>query len=338
MNEVEVEKARDLILNAQSIVITTHRSPDGDAIGSSLALYHFLKKMGKNAQVIVPNEYPKFISWLEGNDQVLVYEEDSKLAKKFIRESDLIFSLDYNTLSRTFGMQSALEKASADFILIDHHQNPDSYPKVTFSDTSSCSTAQLIYEFIEALGHIDKLDLNMAQGIYLGIVTDSGSFRFDSVIPKTHQIVAHLIELGLDHSSIHRKVYDTNRVDRLKLLGYALSEKLILMTDHKVALISLSIEELERYNFKPGDTEGIVNYALSIDGVEVAIFAREGINQIKISFRSKGGFNVNQFARKHFEGGGHNAAAGGVYYQPMENFLSKIEEVMDDYKNELNEI
>lgn len=335
MTEEKIKQAQELIANANKIVITTHRSPDGDAIGSSLAMYHYLVAKGKNVAVVVPNEYPDFLHWMKGDDIVVEYESQAVESRKLIREADLIFSLDYNILSRTYGMESALTKAKADFILIDHHQQPGDYPKVSFSDTSSCSTAQLVFDFIERSGDKDLIDVPMAEGIYTGIMTDSGSFRFDNVKPETHRIVADLIEKGLQHDKIHRMVYDTNSVDRLRLLGYALSNKMEVYPELHTALITLTQEELDRFNFKSGYTEGIVNYALSIKGIKFAIFGREGVNQIKISFRSKGDFNVNKFARAHFDGGGHNKAAGGVLYGTMDVFLEKIRKTINEHKEEL---
>ncbi len=335
MTEEKIAQARELIEKAKKIVITTHQSPDGDAIGSSLAMYHYLLAKGKEVTVVVPNEYPEFLHWMEGDDTIITYESQAVEARKHIREADLIFSLDYNILSRTYVMESALTKAKADFILIDHHQQPGDYPKVSFSDTSSCSTAQLVYDFIEKMGDNHLINLPIAEGIYSGIMTDSGSFRFDNVTPKTHEIVARLIEKGLKHDKIHQLIYDTNSVDRLRLLGYALSEKLLVMEKYHTAIITLTQEELERFNFQPGDTEGIVNYALSIKGIKFAIFGREGTNKIKISFRSKGNFNVNKFARAHFNGGGHNNAAGGVLFDSMTVFLDKIKKTVKEHEKEL---
>lgn len=337
MTDEKINKAKSLIKNATKIVITTHRSPDGDAIGSSLAMYHYLQGLGKDVCVVVPNEYPDFLHWMEGDDTVVTYESQAVEARKLIREADLIFSLDYNILSRTYVMESALTKAKADFILIDHHQQPGDYPAVSFSDTSSCSTAQLVYDFIVKCGDKDKINIAMGEGIYCGIMTDSGSFRFDNVKPETHRIAADLIEKGLQHDEIHRKVYDTNSLDRLKLLGYALSNKLEVFPELHTALITLTAEELDRFNFQPGYTEGIVNYALSIKGIKFAIFGREGTKQIKISFRSKGNFNVNKFARAHFDGGGHNKAAGGVLFDTMDVFLEKIKKTIKEHKDELTQ-
>ena len=335
MTDKKIERAKNLINQSEKIVITTHQSPDGDAIGSSMAMYHYLLAKGKDVTIVVPNEYPEFLHWMQGDETIIVYESQAVQARKFIREADLIFSLDYNILSRTYVMESALTKAKAPFILIDHHQQPGDYPEVSFSDTSSCSTAQLVYNFIDKMGDKNLINIPIAEGIYCGIMTDSGSFRFDNVKPETHRIVADLIEKGLKHDKIHQLIYDTNSMDRLRLLGYALSEKLIVKKDLHTAIITLTQKELERFNFQPGDTEGIVNYALSIKGVKFAIFGREGANKIKISFRSKGQFNVNKFARAHFNGGGHNNAAGGVLFDTMDVFMQKIDEVIKDHKEEL---
>ncbi|NNE54929.1 MAG: bifunctional oligoribonuclease/PAP phosphatase NrnA [Flavobacteriales bacterium] len=332
----QLAQARSLIDSAQNILITTHRSPDGDAIGSSLALMLFLKRLGKSSTVIVPNDYPQFLNWMAGQDEILVFEEKEAACAEIIRVSDLIFSLDYNVLHRTGDMAAELAKSSAPFILIDHHQQPGDYPEVTFSDTASCSTCQMIFEFIDGLGHKDLIDSEIAECIYCGIMTDSGSFRFPSVTPETHRIVASLIEEGLDHAKVHRNVYDTNLLDRLKLLGYALSNKLQVMDGHHAAIITLSKNELEKHNYRPGDTEGLVNYALSMQGINLAVFVREGNNQVKMSFRSKGSFDVNQFARTHFHGGGHKNAAGASSSRSLEDTVAKLKTDIQQYTDQLN--
>lgn len=336
MDQQSLESARALIEEADHILITTHKSPDGDAIGSSLALYHFLKAMGISSEVMVPNNYPDFLKWLPGNDVVLIYEDDEEAGDQVIAKSDLIFSLDYNVLYRTGKMGHKLAESDAKFIMIDHHQQPADYPAVTFSDTSSCSTCQMIYEFIEGLGDVSLIDDSTAQAIYCGIMTDSGSFRFPSVTAKTHEIVGKLIAGGLDHASIHRNVYDTNLLDRLQLLGYALSNKLEVMTHLSTAMIVLSKDELERYNYRPGDTEGLVNYALSMQGINFAVFIREGNNEVKMSFRSKGQFDVNQFARTHFGGGGHMNAAGAAKSAELDQVVEEFKAAANEYERELN--
>jgi len=233
-------------------------------------------------------------------------------------------------------VMNELENCKADFILIDHHQQPDSYPKVSFSDTSSCSTCQMVYQFIDAMGHEDLIDDSIAKAIYCGIMTDSGSFRFPSTSAYTHDIVGRMIDRGLDHAEIHRHVYDTNLFDRLKLLGYALSNKLQVKEEFNTAIISLSQQEMLDHNYRKGDTEGLVNYALSIKGVNFAAFIREGNNEVKISFRSKGKFNVNLFARTHFNGGGHNNAAGAAVSKDFDEVIEEFKSLLPQYKTDLD--
>jgi phosphoesterase RecJ-like protein len=255
-----------------------------------------------------------------------------------IAKADLIFSLDYNQLHRTGELVSAmLEGSNVPFILIDHHQQPGEFPAVTYSDTKACSTCEMVFRFIEQCGWKGHLNINIAACIYLGIMTDSGSFRFHNVSHDTHRIAGELIEMGLDHAEIHRNVYDTNLMDKLKLIGYALSEKLVVMPEHATAFISLTSEELKRYNYRQGDTEGLVNQALSIRGIKLAAFFREGNNEIKSSFRSKGNFDVNQFSRSHWQGGGHINAAGGISFDSMESTLEKFRQLTENYSNEINQ-
>lgn len=326
INSENVSAVLQMCAQAKNIVITGHRSPDGDAVGSTLALSHYLRAKGFENTVILPDDYPTFLHWMKGNDEVQIFDANADKGATLIAEADLVFTLDYNDLSRTGNMADALRNSEASMVMIDHHQQPSDYAKITFSDTSSCSTAQMVYEFIEAAGDIAMIDPEMAECIYCGIMTDSGSFRFSSVDAKTHRIAAQLIENGLDHSKVHMAVYDTNLLDRLKLVGYALSEKLEVMEDLAVAIISLSKEELDKHHYRAGDTEGLVNQALSIDGVQCAVFIREGNNKVKMSFRSKGNFDVNEFARAHFNGGGHKNAAGGAVS------TSNIEEVLEQFK------
>jgi phosphoesterase RecJ-like protein len=334
----QIDTSQRLILNADRIVVTTHKSPDGDAIGSAMAMHHFLRSLGKKPTTILPDAAPDFLHWVTDYNECVIAEEDAVKAATHIAEADLIFSLDYNHLPRTGDSVSAmLEKSTAPFILIDHHQQPGEFPVVTYSDTSACSTCEMVFRFIEQCGWIGHLNLDIAACIYLGIMTDSGSFRFHSVSYDTHRIAGELIALGLDHAEIHRNVYDTNLMDKLKLIGYALSEKLVVMPEHSTAFISLDKEELKRYNYRQGDTEGLVNQALSIRGVKMAAFFREGNNEIKASFRSKGTFDVNTFSRSHWQGGGHINAAGGMSTDSMHDTLQKFRELTIRYSNQINE-
>lgn len=325
LSEDEVSIAKKLLAESSRIVITTHKSPDGDAIGSSLGLYHILRGLGKPVHVILPDEAPEFLHWMEGFSDVLVFSDKKEEAAREIAAADLIFSLDYNHLYRTGeGVEKELRASEAAFILIDHHQQPEAFAEVTYSDTKACSTAEMIYRFAQQMELMAHLNAAAAECIYCGIMTDSGSFRFPNVSPDTHHIAASLIETGLDHARVHREVYDTNLHDRLRLIGYALNEKLEVIPECATALIALTQDELKRFNYRPGDTEGLVNQALSIRGIKLAAFFREGSNEIKVSFRSKGTFDVNQFARGSWNGGGHMNASGGSTQETMEEAVKRF--------------
>ena len=322
----------EILKRSKKIVITTHQSPDGDAIGSSLALFGYLVKKGFDVSVVVPDNFPKFLKWMEGADDIHVYDYAQNVVEGLIFEADLIFSLDYNDLTRVGGVGDLIEKSTAYKAMIDHHLNPVDFADWMCSDTSSCSTAQLIYNFIEDFNDLDLIDNQIAEGIYCGIMTDSGSFRFPSVQAKTHLIAADLINRGLNHARVHELVHDVNTLPKLHLLGFALNEKLRVLPKLPVAVIALSSEELSRFSYKKGDTEGLVNYALSLEGVEMAAFIKEDDNKVKMSFRSKGDISVNEFSSQYFSGGGHKNAAGGVSFTSFEEtvklFESKIVEFL----------
>lgn len=313
------------IQSSEKIVITSHRSPDGDSIGSSLGLYHFIHSLGKKAQICHPDPSPNFLNWMKGNVEIADFDTHPEEVTTALNEADLIFCLDYNAAHRLGNeMGELLSKAPGKKIMIDHHLNPDDFVDLAVSEPQVCSTAQLIVELIMASGNEQLLNADIGTPLYLGIVTDTGSFRFDSVEPKTHRLVARLIEAGVAHARVHENTFDTNSVDRLKLRGYAIAEKLELLENDTIALVWLTTEELERFNHQKGDTEGLVNVALSINNVQVAIFASESDGKIKLSFRSKGVLPVNEFAAAYFEGGGHKNAAGGVSYLSIEETLEKL--------------
>ena len=322
----------EILKNSKKIVITTHQSPDGDAIGSSLALFGYLVKKGFDVSVVVPDSFPKFLKWMKGAENVHIYDHDENVVKGLISEADLIFSLDYNDLKRVGGVGDLIEKSTAYKAMIDHHLHPADFADWMCSDTSSCSTAQLIYNFIEDFNDLDLIDDQIAEGIYCGIMTDSGSFRFPSVQAKTHLIAADLINRGLNHSRIHELVHDVNTLPKLHLLGFALNEKLRVLPNVPVAVIAISWEELKRFNYKKGDTEGLVNYALSLEGIEMAAFIKGDDDKVKMSFRSKGDIAVNEFSSQNFSGGGHKNAAGGISFasfeETVELFESKIVEFL----------
>lgn len=329
MHKDPFPKFKALLKKSENIVIVTHYNPDGDAMGSSLALYNYLVKVGKNVSVITPNDYPEFLNWLPGNKKVIQFSTNPKKAGALVNKSDLIFTLDFNNYSRLEGLGELLKSSDAQKVIIDHHQQPDNYATLYYHDVKACSTCELIYEFIVGLGGKKLIDKAIASCLYTGIMTDTGSFRFDSVTPTTHHILAHLLETGIVPSDIHSAIYDTYSESRVKLLGYCLTEKMVVIPEMQTAYMALSEKELQRFNNQKGDTEGIVNYPFSIKGITFSAFFTEAEGKIKISFRSKGKFDVNQFARKHFNGGGHINAAGGRgntsnLQQTVEEFLALL--------------
>jgi len=335
MNTEEVNKVKSLLNKPKRVIIVTHKSPDGDAIGSSLGLYNLLLKKGHQVTVIVPNEYPAFLHWLPGDEKVVNYEKQTEQAKKLIADAELIFCLDFNTLKRIDEVGVEVEKAKAIKFLIDHHPQPDDFADYKFHFTTACSTAELIFEFVELTGDKKLLDAESGICLYTGIMTDTASFRFPSVSAKTHRIAAELIEMGVKFWHAHENVYDSNTEDRLRMLGFSLSEKMKILKEYNTAYITLSKSELDRFNFQAGDTEGLVNYCLSIDGIKMAAFFMEKDGTIKTSFRSKGSIDVNAFARANFNGGGHKNAAGGSFSGTMEEAIKKFRSALPEYKSAL---
>lgn len=311
MKAEHVTELIELLITSKNIVIVTHWSPDGDAIGSSLGLYNYLIQKKHKVTVITPNDYPSFLFWMKGNDKVIDFSKKTILAKKAVSKADIVFCLDFNAISRIEGLGEEIAKSKAKKCIIDHHPQPEDFADYMLHTIKTSSTCELIYDFIELMGDKKLINKDVANCLYAGVMTDTGSFRFSSTSPKTHRIIADLIEMGAENSEIHNLIYDNNTEDKLRLLGFAFSEKLNVFKEHGTAFFSLSHDELNKFNYKKGDTEGLVNYALSIEGIYFAAFIVERDGKVKLSFRSKGKFNVNEFARKHFNGGGHANAAGG---------------------------
>jgi bifunctional oligoribonuclease and PAP phosphatase NrnA len=323
-------KAIQLLLSTpKKIVIIPHRGPDGDAMGSTLGLYHFLLKDHHHPTVISPNEFPDFLDWMPGADQVIIFEKDKENATKIIQDAELIFTLDFNALHRVGEMEQVLSILKAPFIMIDHHEKPHDYATYTYSDTSFGSTCEMLYNFIDFLDKKEDIDKTIGTCIYTGILTDSGSFRFPKTTGKTHRIIADLIDLGVKNTEIPTLLFDNSSFGRLQLLGRALQNMKVL-SEHKTAYTTLTQDELNSFDYTKGDTEGIVNYGLSIKGIIfTAIFIEnKEENIIKISFRSQGDFDVNQFARDHFSGGGHINAAGGKSEISMDETIQKFEDLV----------
>ncbi|OCB77619.1 DHH family phosphoesterase [Flavobacterium piscis] len=329
----DIQAIQLLLATPKKIAIIPHRGPDGDAMGSTLGLYHFLLKNNHQPTVIAPNDFPDFLAWLPGSETVKIFEKDTENCTKILEEAELIFTLDFNAFHRTGEMEHTLAKLTAPFIMIDHHQKPDDYATYMYSDTSFGSTCEMVYNFISFLGKKEDLDKTIATCIYTGILTDSGSFRFPGTTGNTHRIIAELIDLGVENTQIPVLLFDNSSYSRLQLLGRALQNMKVL-EEHKTSYTTLTQAELDSFDYVKGDTEGIVNYGLSIKGIVfTAIFIENKDEKIiKISFRSQGGFDVNQFARDHFNGGGHSNAAGGRSEVSMEETVKKFEDLVNKLK------
>jgi len=304
-----------------------HRGPDGDAVGSALGWKRILELKGVHATVIAPDAFPDFLKWMPGADEIIIYERNREKANKLAEESDAIFCLDFNAPNRAGDASEIISNSKKPIVVVDHHQEPAEFAHIYYVDSDASSTAEMIYRLCKGLGWKNEIERKAAICLYTGIVTDTGSFRFSSVSPKLMRIASRLMETGMDHTEVYRHVYDSNSLTRLKLQGFALSEKLVVLEDQATAYISLTAEELARYNFKKGDTEGLVNYALSINGVNLAAFFSEKDGAIKLSLRSRGNFDVNKLANAHFNGGGHQNAAGGRCKEPMSEVLKRFEDL-----------
>jgi phosphoesterase RecJ-like protein len=336
MNSEDVNGIKALLSRPQKIVIVPHKNPDGDAIGSSLGLWHYLKAKGHKARVVVPNDYPKFLKWMPGTKEVINFERDNSAAVEHLNSCTICFTLDFNHLGRAGQMTSLLEGLEIPLVMIDHHQSPDDYAQITYSDAKMSSTSEMVFNFISSLGDENKISSEIADCLYAGIVTDTGSFKYSSTTSKTHRVVANLIDKGAKSSEIQNQIFDTNTPERLQLLGCAL-KNMVILKDYNTAYTFLSQEELDANNYKKGDTEGFVNYGLTLENIRFAVIfienKEEGI--IKISFRSEGNFSVNEFARNHFNGGGHTNAAGGRSEKNMKDTLKKFEALLENYKDQI---
>jgi phosphoesterase RecJ-like protein len=332
MIKSDIEKAKKLIESANKIVIIGHKSPDGDSIGSSLGLYSSLKKFKKDVKVCMPDPYPGFLSWIEGTDAIENYEQHPDEVKTAMSSADLIFCLDFNSESRVGKLEEVLVESKAKKIMIDHHQDPTDFADLTFSFPKECSTCQLIYKFLRECDYLEHLTVSAGEALYCGIMTDTGSFKFPSTTAETHRIIADLIEVGVDHFKVHENVFDQNTEQRLKLRSHILNNSLKVYDEYRTAIIYVSERDLEDFGYVKGDTEGLVNVALSLKTVDRAVFFNESEGLIKISFRSKGVENpVNNIANKYFHGGGHINAAGGRFNGSLEDAVKKFVTVLPEF-------
>ncbi|NQZ75864.1 MAG: bifunctional oligoribonuclease/PAP phosphatase NrnA [Ekhidna sp.] len=330
----DIQALKDFLRSRKKIVITTHANPDADALGSSLGLHHFLQKLGHKVYTVVPTSYPDFLTWMPGNDQVKNYEEIQEEADKLVMNADLLFCLDFSGFGRIKKMKEVAQRTSAEVALVDHHLNPEINPTFNFWNDQAAATAELIYDLIAAYTGTQEITKEIAECLYAGIMTDTGSFKHSSTTSKVHRIVADLIDLGADVNKVSRSIYDTNSVGRLRFLGYALAEKLIVRDEYRVAYFVIDENDFRTFDLKQGDTEGLVNYALSITGIVIAAIIIERDSEVKMSFRSIGDYAVNKFAAEYFQGGGHKNASGGISDLPLAETERKLNELIE--KNILN--
>lgn len=326
-----------LLSQKQHIVITMHQKPDGDAMGATLGLYHFLSALGHDVQVIAPTNWANFLSWMPGVEKVWNYETNVKKSNSKIALADTIFCLDFNVLHRTKDMEEVLMKAKCVKILIDHHRQPqEEVFTYGVSDIHKSSTCEMVYDFIQVSPFAHLMNVDIATCLYTGIMTDTGSFRFPSTTASVHKTIAHLMEIGINHVAIHENIYDSYTESRLKFLGNTLLNRIEVFPQYNVALMVIPASDLLENDVQTGDTEGFVNYLLAIAGIKLGAIVTDRNEERKWSFRSKGDFDVNTFARQHFNGGGHKNAAGGRSFDTIEATVEKFKALLPEYEKELN--
>ncbi len=337
MEPEKVEKFRALLQRVKTAAVVTHINPDGDAIGTSLALVQCLQSLGIATTVIVPNPFPEFLHWLEGVEDIMIYKHGQTKAKKVLAAADVIFCVDMNSLLRVEGMGEYIISLPAPRVLIDHHLLPaEEEFLITFSKIEACSSAEVLYHLIKALGLLPTLTATTAECIYTGIMTDTNGFQNNSTRPEIFYIVAELLKCGVNKEKVQDAVYCNYSEYRMRLMGYSVCDKMVVLPEYRTAYIALSQEETARFNFQPGDTEGFVNFPLHIKGIVLSAFISENQDNVRISFRSRGKFSVNDFARNHFNGGGHLNAAGGVSELSVSKTVEKFVDILQDYKHELS--
>jgi len=326
-----------LLRKPAKVVVTTHQNPDADALGSSLALALYLEKLGHEVSVISPTDYPEFLHWMKGNERVINFEDgDEKLTYGLIENADIIFCLDFSALCRINSLGDLVAQSDAKKVLIDHHLDPEDFADFMEWDIGASATAELLFDLIVEIGDKDLIDKDIAECLYAGIMTDTGSFRHPNTTQNVLKIAAELVAFGADVARVAKLIYDNNSIERMKFLGFSLSQRLKTLEAFNTAYIAISKDDLKQFKSKTGDTEGLVNYALSIKGIRFAALIIDRQDEIKLSFRSIGDFSVNDFARDHFEGGGHKNAAGGCSSLTLTETVNKFEELLNEYKDVLN--
>jgi len=332
MQNIDLFKEQISSSSPKKIVITTHHKPDADALGSSLGLANYLKKKNHSVTVISPSDYPSFLYWMKGNDEVINFEGpgQEEIAKELIQEADLIFCLDFSSLKRLQGMGKYIKASKAIKINIDHHQDPEDFADFNYLSTEAAATCELIYDLIYQIGDIELLDQDIAECLYAGIMTDTGGFKHPNTTKNVHLVTAELIALGADNSKIARLIYDTNSLNKLRFLGFALTRRLKILEEYHTAYFSISKKDLRKYASQTGDTEGLVNYALSLDGIKIAALFTERKDGVKISFRSAEEVEINKFAASFFNGGGHKNASGGISELTLDETVERFEQLIKE--------
>lgn len=336
-NSLETSNFKQLLSAPKKILITSHQNPDGDAFGSSLAMYLLLTKMGHHCTVISPTDHAAYIAWLPGVDKIINFQNSLNQAEaiELIEHADIHFLLDFSSAGRIADMEEYVFKSSSTKVMIDHHQMPEQLAEYVFWDDQAAATCELIFQFIEKLGLSSYVDKDIATCLYTGILTDTGSFKFESTTKEIHRIAGELLDYGINPNDISRRLFDQNSIDRMRFLGYALGEKLTYLPEYNVVYFKFSEEELVKYNSRKGDTEGVVNYGLSVAGVVMSVIFIEREGKIKLSLRSVDDFSVAELSRDHFNGGGHKNAAGGISSDTLENTVNKFLALLPLYKTKL---
>ena len=332
----KIEEVKSLLSTPKKLVITAHRNPDGDALGSTLALSEYLKQLGHTVRVIYPSSYPLLFSWMQNVDQSVIDDDSTEVVDQYLKAADIIFFLDYNALDRIDRMGEVITKLKAKKIMIDHHLNPDEEcADIVFSNPKASSTCEMIFDFLEALGDSDKITVNIGESLMTGILTDTGSFKY-STSPHLFRVVAKLLEIGVDDYKLQDLIYNSLPLKNLQLLGYCLNRRMEILPEFKTGIITLTKRDYEDFDIQRGDTEGIVNYLLKLKDVKMAAFITEQPTIVKLSLRSKGDFSVQEIAKKHFKGGGHRNASGGFSFQTLGGTVKRFKELLPLYKEQLN--
>ncbi len=335
---ITTETVEKTLNSPKRIVITTHHKPDGDALGSSLAMYHWLKPKGHEVRVIVPSDFPNFLDWMPGRDEVVIYPAAQEESDRFIAEADVIFCLDFNGLARIHQMEESVRTSGALKFMIDHHLEPEGFDDYRHWNSNASATAELVYDFIaNVIGEPDSITSEIADCLYTGIMTDTGSFRYSNTSADVHRIVADLVDRGAQHWKIHEYIFNSATENRLKFLGYCLLHRLEMLPEYNTALFSVSRDDLAQFNVGTGDTEGLVNYALSLNGIRLAALIIDRGELVKLSLRSLGEFPCNEVCREHFNGGGHRNAAGGNSSVSLEETVAQFKSVLPIYKERLTQ-